>query len=62
MDVHFYVHMSKIRRMCVRDIRQLLIPVHHVSENRPFQMWRNVQLKSWTVQSGYRNINKYSFS
>ena len=31
MSVRVNVHMSKIRRMYVRDIRQLLNPVHHVS-------------------------------
>ena len=27
----------------------------------PFQMWTNVQLKNWTVQQGYKNLDKYCF-
>ena len=27
----------------------------------PFQMWRNVQLKTWTHQYGHKNCGKYSF-
>ena len=61
MSMHFNVRMSKIWRTQVHDIRQLSIPVHHASSNRPFQIRRNVQLKTETAQYGYKNLDKYSF-